>query len=307
MKKFAKMKSERGFTLIELLVVIAIIAILAALLLPALAKAKATATGAACLNNNKQLMLAWNMFATDHDDRVCYASAYYTEPTAEFAWAVGTVNAPVLNSKEDYITKGVMWERVGKSEAVFMCPSDTSMTKDSKGNKQRRKRSYSMNIFAGGWSGWSFWGDQKWKVYRKLSEFENPSERFVLLDMRGNSINAGNYRVDMNGWPDKPQMHRFWQDYPGVYHNDATMFSFADGHCEKKRWLDERTKNPPEDPSGNIPNRVIKTPKNRDIQWMQQRTTRQESPPKRYVGPSFAYTAKLAGHPYWGFWKSSKE
>ena len=104
MKKFAKMKSERGFTLIELLVVIAIIAILAALLLPALAKAKATATGAACLNNNKQLMLAWNMFATDHDDRVCYASAYYTEPTAEFAWAVGTVNAPVLNSKEDYIT-----------------------------------------------------------------------------------------------------------------------------------------------------------------------------------------------------------
>ena len=92
-----------------------------------------------------------------------------------------------------------------------------------------------------------------------------------------------------------------------MYHNDATMFSFADGHCEKKRWLDERTKNPPEDPSGNIPNRVIKTPNNRDIQWMQQRTTRQESPPKRYFGPSFAYTAKLAGHPYWGFWKSSKE
>ena len=127
----------------------------------------------------------------------------------------------------------------------------------------------------------------------QLSEFENPSERFVLLDMRGNSINAGNYRVDMNGWPDKPQMHRFWQDYPGVYHNDATMFSFADGHCEKKRWLDERTKNPPEDPSGNIPNREIKTPNNRDIQWMQQRTTRQNLR-RKVRWTIFAYTAKLA-------------
>ena len=144
-------------------------------------------------------------------------------------------------------------------------------------------------------------GDQKWKVYRKLSEFENPSERFVLLDMRGNSINAGNYRVDMNGWPDKPQMHRFWQDYPGVYHNDATMFSFADGHCEKKALARRAHQKSTRKISGNIPNREIKTPNNRDIQWMQQRTTRQESPPKRYVGPSFAYTAKLAGHPYWGF------
>ena len=158
MKTLPRIQTKRGFTLIELLVVIAIIAILAGLLLPALAKAKATATGAACLNNNKQLMLAWNMFATDHDDRVCYASAYYNEPTVDFSWAVGTVNAPILNSKEDYITKGVIFKYAGKSEDVFIYPSDKSMTKDSKGSQVRRKRSYSMNIFAGGWA---FWGDQK--------------------------------------------------------------------------------------------------------------------------------------------------
>ncbi|MEE2947908.1 MAG: prepilin-type N-terminal cleavage/methylation domain-containing protein, partial [Verrucomicrobiota bacterium] len=85
----ATIKESRGFTLIELLVVIAIIAILAALLLPALAKAKQTATGIACMNNNKQLMVAWNMFASDHEGRVCYASAYHSEPTINFAWAIG--------------------------------------------------------------------------------------------------------------------------------------------------------------------------------------------------------------------------
>ena len=97
----------RAFTLIELLVVIAIIAILAALLLPALAKAKQTATGAACLNNNKQLMTAWKMFATDNEGRIPYASAYYQEPTMNFSWAIG--GSPI-NSSQNYITKGVIYK-----------------------------------------------------------------------------------------------------------------------------------------------------------------------------------------------------
>ena len=96
-KTMFEAKRKRAFTLIELLVVIAIIAILAALLLPALAKAKQTATGIACMNNNRQLMVAWNMFATDNDGRIPYASAYYQEPTVRFSWAVGTVNNPTFN------------------------------------------------------------------------------------------------------------------------------------------------------------------------------------------------------------------
>tara|TARA_Y100001968_G_scaffold247663_1_gene232126 strand:+ start:1210 stop:2121 length:912 start_codon:yes stop_codon:yes gene_type:complete len=299
-KILLSIRGSRGFTLIELLVVIAIIAILAALLLPSLAKAKQTATGIACMNNNKQLMVAWNMFASDHEDRVCYASAYHAEPTINFAWAIG--GSPV-NSRDSYITKGVIYRYVGNSDDVFRCPADIHLNKQQgKGNLGRADRSYSMSIFMGGWSGWAFWGDQDWKVYRKTDEIEDPSQRFVLLDMRPNSINAGNYRVDMAGWPNKPQMHRFWQDYPGVYHNDATMFSFADGHCEKKRWLDERTKNPPENPDGTIPNRVISTPNNSDVYWMQERTTRVENPKRKYVGPGYAYTARLAGWEHHGYW-----
>jgi len=295
-------RGSRGFTLIELLVVIAIIAILAALLLPALAKAKQTATGIACMNNNRQLMTAWNMFASDHEGRVCYASANHNEPTIKFAWAIGGVP---ITSRDNYIAKGIIYRYVGNSDDVFRCPADIHLREGNKGNLVRANRSYSMNIFMGGWSGWAFWGDQAWKVYRKLDEIEDPSERFVLLDMRPNSINAGNYRVDMSGWPNKPQLHRFWQDYPGVYHNDATMFSFADGHCEKKRWLDERTKNPPENPDGSIPNRIITTPNNNDVYWMQQRTTRPnngwESTRWQMHGPT--YTARFPEKINTGYWE----
>ena len=109
MKTMFEAKGKSAFTLIELLLLIYIIAFLPALLLPALAKAKQTAAGIACMNNNRQLMVAWNMFATDNDGRIPYASAYYQEPTVRFSWAVGTINNPTLNASENYITKGVLY------------------------------------------------------------------------------------------------------------------------------------------------------------------------------------------------------
>ncbi|SVE00368.1 uncharacterized protein METZ01_LOCUS453222, partial [marine metagenome] len=231
--------------LIELLVVIAIIAILAALLLPALGKAKENATGIACMNNNKQIMLAWSLFASDHEDRIPYASAWPWESTANFAWAVGVLRLTGVNEEESYVTEGIIKKYVGNSKEVFKCPADKAIITNNRGQKIYRDRSYSMNIFMGGWSGWPFSEDRRWTTYRKIEEIRNPSNRWVLLDMRGESINAGNYRVDMAGYPGDGSKYCFQQDWPGVYHNNATNFSFADGHCDKQRWLDTRTLVPP--------------------------------------------------------------
>ena len=293
---------NKAFTLIELLVVIAIIAILAALLLPALASAKQTAHSAVCLSNNKQLMLAWNTFTGDHDDRVPYASAWDfgngMEPTKEYAWAVGSLNTSGL---AEYIQKSCIFSYVGKNKDVFRCPADRSNEKqviDGKEQLVPRTRSYSMNIFVGGWSGWPFQEDKAFRVFRLMDDFQNPSERFVFLDMSDESINAGNYRVDMRGYPDKPQMYQFRQDWPAPYHNGGCTFSLADGHGERKRWLDERTKNPG-------PFRgAVPSPRNLDMTWMQERTTEFDNNSYNWVSWNFGL-AKIKDWPYWGYWKSS--
>ena len=294
-------KKNKAFTLIELLVVIAIIAILAALLLPALAKAKENATGIACMNNNKQIMLAWSLFASDHEDRIPYASARVSEPTANFTWAVGVLKLTGVNQKESYVTEGIIKQYVGNSKDVFKCPADKAIITNNRGESIYRDRSYSMNIFMGGWSGWPFREDTRWTTYRKLEEIRNPSNRWVLLDMRGESINAGNYRVDMAGYPGDGNKYRFQQDWPGVYHNNATNFSFADGHCDKQRWLDNRTLVPPIP----IPWGPVSSRGNLDIAWMQERTTEKDIVTRSYVsdGPT---GAKYANWPYYGYWPDYK-
>ena len=291
---------NKAFTLIELLVVIAIIAILAALLLPALARAKENATGIACMNNNKQIMLAWSLFASDHEDRIPYASAYKSEPTWPFAWAVGVLRLTGVNEDLSFVTEGVIKKYVGNSKDVFKCPADKAIITNNRGQKIYRDRSYSMNIFMGGWSGWPFGVDTQWTTYRKIEEIGNPSEKWILLDMRGESINAGNYRVDMAGYPGDGSKYGFQQDWPGVYHNNATNFSFADGHCDKQRWLDTRTLVPPVP----IPGGRVSSRENLDIAWMQERTTEKDPVTRSYVASGGL--AKYPNWPHHGYWPDTK-
>jgi prepilin-type N-terminal cleavage/methylation domain-containing protein/prepilin-type processing-associated H-X9-DG protein len=279
--RFSLRQPQRlAFTLIELLVVIAIIAILAALLLPALNKAKQKSYGIYCMNSHRQLTLAWRMYAEDNNDRLTYASEYPWDPASyQYSWVTGTLdNNPANRSNWDPevdIKKSPLWPYCGNNLTIWRCPADFSKVVVN-GVALPRVRSMSMNVYLGGWGGtYGGWGPEitRCRLYFKFSDFTDPTptQMFVLLDMREDSIDMGNLCVNMSGWPDDPSQYRFW-DLPGVYHNGACGFSFADGHSEIKKWRDRRT-TPPLVRDGFV-NDVFMSPNNQDVRWLQERATR---------------------------------
>ena len=269
-----------GFTLIELLVVIAIIALLAAMLLPAIEKAKFRARSIQCLNNHRQLALAWKMYSDDNSERLLYASEDPYQPeTADAAWITGTMDfdpAKPTNWDPDLtIKRSPMWPYCGKNLEIWKCPSDHSALVVN-GQSKPRVRSISMNVFLGGWGGTDgYWGPpfSDYRIYLKQAELQNPGPAmvFVFLDMREDSIDMGNFATRMAGWPDQPGRYGFF-DLPGFYHHLAAGFSFADGHSEIRRWRDNRT-TPPLQKNGLVPD-LYDSPDNSDVQWLQQRSTR---------------------------------
>jgi len=281
--------SQPAFTLIELLVVIAIIAILAAMLLPALSRAKQKAQGIACMNNHRQLTLAWLMHAHDNDDRFLYASSIYPDNWGwQQAWMGGWLDFDPANRSNWDVTRDIqrspIWPYCGQSAAIFKCPADSSTVVPSsgpfKGRRVPRVRSMAMSIWVGGAGGQldnSLPGvsSPPWRLYLSMGDLVDPGPTMTALfwDEREDTIDMGNSVIDMTGWPNAPQLTQWANDRPASYHGRAGGLSFADGRSEIHRWKDARTATPVQK-GVTYSSGVVRQPKNRDIIWLQERATR---------------------------------
>jgi prepilin-type N-terminal cleavage/methylation domain-containing protein len=255
-----------GFTLIELLVVIAIIAILAAMLLPALARAKQRAQAIGCMNNCKQLMLGWRMYADDNNDVLAPNDAPYTTPYYTAAnkdqfknWVVGTMEQPLdAGNDSELLDPHTLLSPYVPNKATYHCLADNYI--DPNAHKVH-PRSYSMNSAVGttwysfykngtpalgapvqgGWLlGASYNSSQTaWLTYDKLSSFTRPgaANTWVIMDENPYSINDASMAISAVATPG----NTYLIDYPSGNHANAAGMSFADGHSIVHKWQDSRT------------------------------------------------------------------
>jgi prepilin-type N-terminal cleavage/methylation domain-containing protein len=211
-----------AFTLLELLVVIAIIGILAALLLPVLSKAKATASRVGCLNNQRQLGLAWEMYSGDFSGRMAVNDVELSGNIARStsnSWVVGNAAVDIDPAT---ITSGSIFPYVKNAE-VYKCPADHGMIQDT---SISRYRSFALSCYMNGPAAdTTDWGLQP---LHQMSQIQNTSKTLTFIDEDALTLDDGHFLYATN--------YNNWLNVPGWRHQNGTILTFADAHAEYWKW-----------------------------------------------------------------------
>lgn len=268
-----------GFTLIELLVVIAIIAILAAMLLPSLSRAKEKSQGIACLNNLKQLNVASVVYSGDFRDYWPLNNAgdnavNLANPPANYVAKVWAEGREGSNLYDEQTAQGLISEKVSllapyvKAKGVFRCPGDKKPWKIN-GQTVMRPRSYGMNSYVG-WSTAMYNNmpnESKYVVFRKTSQTRPGAGVFMFAEIHPDSICRPMFGMNMDA--------NAIYHVPGNYHSKATTFVFLDGHAERHNWRDPLF-NDPRPPFSNWHDHTgnnVKPSSYADLAWLKERAT----------------------------------
>ena len=272
---------QRGFTLIELLIVIAIIAILAAMLMPVLRRAREKAQAIECLSNQKQLGMAWIMYYSDNQGRLVRNSdedtlnnlTGYTDPSLKTGtnsqWCPGRQDVAqytgvlylspdgtplAQNAGYQWIMAGLLYPYINTVK-VYKCPADLGFVLFG-GRQLPHVRSMSMNGCLSPVQPWNKDASVNYYLTESSMRSPGPANLFVFIDENPGSINDGYFLDD----PDYDQ----WYDYPAITHDNASGMAFADGHVEMHRWRDGAVLSDGKGPNGGTPQPDPST----DLNWL---------------------------------------
>jgi prepilin-type N-terminal cleavage/methylation domain-containing protein/prepilin-type processing-associated H-X9-DG protein len=241
--KGVTMNRKKGFTLIELLVVIAIIAVLMAILMPALERVKEQARGIACMSNQKTIGLAYVMYADDNDSRMCGGMARYSPTNGIPPWVMPPLDyqagdnfsqmpsgAVTLEQRHNGLREGAIYPYI-KDVGAYHCPGDDRIrrgTSEGRDSSRLLYRSYSMPDYLRATAR----TDPK-----RLTDFTSAATKMLFVE---EIYDAGGVNHNVDGWSYNPRTNSLW-DPLGVFHSNSCTFSFMDGHAAVRKWTDKRT------------------------------------------------------------------
>lgn len=275
--KASRFRAARGaFTLLELLVVIAIVAILATLLTASLREAKSKGHSIACLNHERQLIVAWHVHADENEGRVArnYGITRTLETVADGTfqnWVNNVLDwsTDPMNTNTTLLFAGGIGPYLSGQAEVFRCPSDKALSDAQQAAGWRwRVRSYSMNAMIGDAGEFTTQGfntnNPSYQQFFAFTEIPRPSDIFVFIEEHPDSIRDGYFLNNAYAYQ--------WTDLPASYHSGGANLVFADGHAEYQRWKVRSTRVPPE-PLAFDPGQTLQNGERRDYYWLMQRTS----------------------------------